>query len=169
MTADTDREMEHKWFKPDFMQYEACATCGIVRYADDKNKPCKGPTSLHTLSVPDDEIAGIRERRAKITPGEWRATKDGYIRNSNPVDSVIIAHVGGGWWDDPEMGHSLPRWQADATFIAHAPTDIDTLLSAITALQSREEDVRREERERCAKFVIEIASDAQQTRERYFG
>lgn len=33
---------KHDWFKPQFVGYECCRKCGIIRRADDKNKPCKG-------------------------------------------------------------------------------------------------------------------------------
>lgn len=34
--------VEHDWFKPDFLKWECCRKCGIVRRADDKNNPCRG-------------------------------------------------------------------------------------------------------------------------------
>lgn len=36
----------HEWFKPEFLTYECCRKCGIVRRADDKNSPCKGPVRV---------------------------------------------------------------------------------------------------------------------------
>lgn len=32
----------HEWFKADFMKWESCKKCGVVRRADDANSPCKG-------------------------------------------------------------------------------------------------------------------------------
>lgn len=37
-----ENEDAHDWFVPEFIGYECCRKCGIVRRADDKNKPCKG-------------------------------------------------------------------------------------------------------------------------------
>lgn len=39
----TTTGIEHDWFKPytDRM-WQSCRLCGIVRRADDNNKPCKG-------------------------------------------------------------------------------------------------------------------------------
>jgi len=51
---DPDFNRGHTWkpipLKEDGMQY--CETCGIVRRADDNNKPCKGPTRLRQLEKP---------------------------------------------------------------------------------------------------------------------
>lgn len=38
----------HVWFRPDLggRSWESCRVCGIVRRADDKNSPCKGPSKI---------------------------------------------------------------------------------------------------------------------------
>lgn len=46
---------EHDWFVPKFIGYECCRKCGIVRRADDKNKPCRGRV---TLSLRDEYTEG---------------------------------------------------------------------------------------------------------------
>jgi hypothetical protein len=33
---------EHDWFMPDFIGYECCRKCGIVRRSNGKNNPCPG-------------------------------------------------------------------------------------------------------------------------------
>lgn len=32
----------HCWFRFDERPWESCASCGVVRRRDDRNKPCKG-------------------------------------------------------------------------------------------------------------------------------
>lgn len=32
----------HKWIKPEWLDWQSCLACGIVRRGDDKNKPCPG-------------------------------------------------------------------------------------------------------------------------------
>lgn len=36
----------HDWFVPDFIGYECCRRCGIVRRCDRKNRPCRGVVKL---------------------------------------------------------------------------------------------------------------------------
>lgn len=36
----------HDWFTPNFIGYECCRACGIIKRADGKNKPCKGPVGV---------------------------------------------------------------------------------------------------------------------------
>jgi hypothetical protein len=36
----------HDWFVPDFIGYECCRKCGIVRRKDRKNKPCRGVVKI---------------------------------------------------------------------------------------------------------------------------
>jgi hypothetical protein len=37
---------DHKWFRPEQIDYDCCQDCGIVRRADDRNRPCPGPVSV---------------------------------------------------------------------------------------------------------------------------
>lgn len=43
MTGDSNG---HQWGYYKDMQWESCRACGIVRRADDKNTPCKGPVKV---------------------------------------------------------------------------------------------------------------------------
>ena len=36
----------HDWFVPAFIGRECCRKCGIMRRADDRNKPCRGKVVL---------------------------------------------------------------------------------------------------------------------------
>ena len=36
----------HEWFTPDFLAYECCRYCGIVRRLDGKNRPCRGRVGI---------------------------------------------------------------------------------------------------------------------------
>lgn len=42
----------HDWFMPNFLRYECCWKCGIVRRSDDKNKPCKGVVRVELRDEP---------------------------------------------------------------------------------------------------------------------
>ena len=45
----SEENTEHKWVLRDTTsgkKYDICKVCGIVRRADDKNLPCKGPTKI---------------------------------------------------------------------------------------------------------------------------
>lgn len=46
---------EHDWFVPEFIGYECCRKCGIVKRRDGKNKPCRG---VVTLSLRDEYTEG---------------------------------------------------------------------------------------------------------------
>lgn len=56
MNPDQWREIEevdgHKWgyWKKD--TFKCCQICGMIRRADKKNKPCKGPAKLRKLFPP---------------------------------------------------------------------------------------------------------------------
>ena len=77
----------------------------------------------------NEQLAEIRTRRAAITPGVWSASwawgKSGGVYNA--------------WAEAPfTSGTCLedvaPQAEADATFIAAAPGDVDTLLAMVDAL-----------------------------------
>jgi hypothetical protein len=36
----------HDWFRPDFVSYDCCRNCGIVRRMDGQNKPCRGQIGI---------------------------------------------------------------------------------------------------------------------------
>lgn len=41
---DRDADATHQWWI--WHGFECCAICGIVRRADRKNKPCRGPVKI---------------------------------------------------------------------------------------------------------------------------
>ena len=45
-------DTEHDWFKPDFLAYECCRKCGIVKRADGGNGPCKGVVRVEMRDDP---------------------------------------------------------------------------------------------------------------------
>jgi hypothetical protein len=47
-----EEKQEHEWFRPNFISYDCCRKCGIVRRADGNNKPCKGFVYLRALETP---------------------------------------------------------------------------------------------------------------------
>ena len=53
---------EHDWFRPDFIAYDCCRACGIVRRADGKNKPCRGEVKVT-----------LRDKPARPDIPQWRA------------------------------------------------------------------------------------------------
>lgn len=46
MTENEIGDETHDWFVPDFIGYECCRRCGIMRRYDRKNRPCRGPVSV---------------------------------------------------------------------------------------------------------------------------
>lgn len=57
--------MDHSWFQR--FGLICCKQCGIVRRADDKNKPCPGPVRLGLRNrIGGDRFAG----RAALEPTE---------------------------------------------------------------------------------------------------
>lgn len=76
-----------------------------------------------------------RDALASITTGPWKWTKDGggdyyYLEGSDPDDLVLSAHGEhtDGWIDAAE---------ADADFIAAAPTLVQTLLSQLAEIEGQ--------------------------------
>ena len=88
-------------------------------------------------------LAEIMERRGKITPGPWNCKDEhpgqacGYVRpNADKWDEVATCYARG----------DFANARADADFIAHAPTDIDTLLGIIAKLEARIEQLQEKGR-----------------------
>lgn len=74
----------------------------------------------------------IRERLGKITPGKWKYENSSYapeIHNSNRKIAKVLYHMGS---EDKEV---IPN----ADFIAHAPEDIEFLLSKIDRLTAEKD------------------------------
>lgn len=70
-----------------------------------------------------DQLEEIRARRAAITPGVWRAA---VWQQRRTVELEVHAHV----------THAIarlipPNDEANQTFIAHAPADVDLLLAEL--------------------------------------
>ena len=93
------------------------------------------------------ELDDIRARRDAVTPGVWSASwawgKSGEVYNA--------------WAEAPfTSGTCLedvaPQAEADATFIAAAPADIDTLLAMVDALTGERDEAQVLHRLVCAKF-----------------
>jgi hypothetical protein len=130
----------------------------------------KAAARLRTLSVPDDEIAGIRERRAKITPGPWEVKRAKYSTDG-AYDYGVGALVNGERKCIAEVfgrvaENAYTPADINAAFIAHAPTDIDTLLSVLTALQSRVSAQQRDLQEMARDFNTQITEAVAAERER---
>jgi len=47
-----DPDATHEWFKPSWLKWESCKVCGVVRRADRKNKPCRGPVKIVLKEAP---------------------------------------------------------------------------------------------------------------------
>lgn len=75
-----------------------------------------------------DELAAIRQRRAVLTEdGNWEVMYETVvIRNVQPFDDIANTMC-----------------YADASFIAHAPADIDRLLAEVGRLQGQLERIAR--------------------------
>lgn len=77
-------------------------------------------------------VAEIRERRKKITPGQWEAYTNGttvaVYRDGDTHNDII------GWPGFDGLDLPPSQVKSNARFIANAPTDIDTLLQIIDSL-----------------------------------
>lgn len=80
----------------------------------------------------DDELKQIEARANAATPGPW--VDVGYGRIAVGDETGKSVH----WWDWDCVEHGAQD-QADGTFIAHARTDIPSLIAAV-----RERDARIE-------------------------
>ncbi len=110
-----------------------------------------------------NEIDEIRARWAKATPGPWKLDDPDGDRNWVPVipgDSTFRADFARVWEVGVPRQDGLTGWrfvevpttQGDAEAIAHAPADIDTVLTAYDAeralREALEEQLRAAERDR---------------------
>lgn len=87
-------------------------------------------------AAPDTAAAveAIRRRREAITPGPWER----YQSTDGRADRWIKAD----WQTIAKMLYTTPQADVDADFIAHAPTDIDTLLAALASAERDRERYR---------------------------
>lgn len=86
------------------------------------------------MTLTDAQIAAIRERAAKATPGPWG------IGNTSPDQRMVLGENGEGRyvcsvqiWQTPRAFGLIeePQREANAAFIAAAITDIPALLAAL--------------------------------------
>ena len=102
----------------------------------------------------NEQLAAIRQRRDAVTPGVWSASwawgKSGEVYNA--------------WAEAPfTSGTCLedvaPQAEADATFIAAAPADIDTLLAMVDALTGERDALaaQLEQAQQYAAWVEQVA------------
>lgn len=84
---------------------------------------------------PMTSLTEIRERLEAITPGPWRSEEDGLtaieITCAARKDTVCVAEISTGY-----LAHFEREQVANATFIAHAPTDIARLLRIAEAAEA---------------------------------
>jgi hypothetical protein len=89
---------------------------------------------MRKMRLTNEELAAIRERAEKATPGPWFKESDEY-GNIN----VYFA------WDAPNGGNEVVERidsEDDADFIANARTDIPKLLAHIEALEVENERMK---------------------------
>ena len=102
----------------------------------------------------NEQLAAIKARRDAVTPGVWSASwawgKSGEVYNA--------------WAEAPfTSGTCLedvaPQAEADATFIAAAPADIDTLLAMVDALTGERDALaaQLEQAQQYAAWVEQVA------------
>lgn len=107
------------------------------------------------------EIDAIRGRLEAATKGPWHVTTnmDYWVEHTQPRDEADqpksfegeaagepftgIAHCGDIHW--PNYAVRQQEWEANADFIAHAPTDIATLLSALDTQERTIGELRERE------------------------
>lgn len=134
------------------------------------------------MTLTDTQLAEIRERADKATPGPWtergRPTDDwGYVRCANVDEDgfqpvIATTRAGHRVTDEDYAQHrrdGTDPYAHNAAFIAHARTDVPDLLSHIAFLDSQLSTIRKEatdaEREACAL----IADDFERTAESFGG
>lgn len=81
-----------------------------------------------------DELAAIRERAENATEGPWEAHE---ILDCHPGTTVEYIAVSPTDWGDLHFIDVEPEHGPDATFIAHARTDIPRLVNALQAVVDR--------------------------------
>lgn len=85
-----------------------------------------------------DKLREIAERLRNATPGEWKVDSSG-LGKGGPEDRVTIETVRPGGGNVIAKMNVMMPWQDDANFIAHAPTDIAFLLSALRRMEGEKE------------------------------
>ena len=120
---------------------DAAHECGwAIRKGD-----AGGATMGSGERLSDDEIAAIAARAEAATPGPWRSTwgddldpdaldETAIEAPEQPAGSIARMIVGSLWHNGPHVGCSEPN----ATFIAHARTDVPRLLGELARLRAVE-------------------------------
>lgn len=114
--------------------------------------------------APGLDVAAIAARCNAATPGPWRDTWEEFAAQTDHHEGGVVQQVvetgpdgddlpfpvvGLVWYDGPQ----LCTTKEDATFIAHARTDVPALLAALRAAEQEREAAVLAERERCADRV----------------
>lgn len=110
-------------------------------------------TNNDTRPATDAELAEIRERWAKATPGPWERDYGGtmgHIKSTTKAGTVAtptvcrydIWHPFG--IEDHDGLYPITQQEADGDAIANAPTDIAKLLARVDAAEAKVADQRRE-------------------------
>ena len=97
----------HAWVRRDGYRYDTCEICGIVRRADDKNNPCKGPVKIglrepEPQPTPDDECKPERPHDAQ---GCSRGTLGSIVPQ---LDTIPHNPAAGNRSPYPRHPHRLP-------------------------------------------------------------
>lgn len=89
-----------------------------------------------------DELDAIRERAAAATTGKW--STDNHKMGAGVVMPIPKARPGGelAWDSNPNRfdEYAVAQQHADATFIAHARTDVPVLLAEIDRVRAAQDD-----------------------------
>lgn len=90
--------------------------------------------------MPDDDFADVRERVGRASPGPWETTVDKCWGDAWTGLSIQRVSESA----DSDIAHACcePLDDADATFIAHARTDIPRLLKALDEARGEVERLR---------------------------
>lgn len=90
----------------------------------------------------DIDLAPIKERLAKATPGPWRVWRDPDPTKVRAT-AVETAWCHGDIEGDTELITDYLPTDADATFIANAPEDIAALVAEVERLREQVEAVKK--------------------------
>lgn len=92
-----------------------------------------------------DRLTEIRSRREKATPGEW-SVEDDFLVTFDPVENEYERRT-----IADTRYFRLPYADANAAFIASAPSDIDWLIARVEALRKLAGRHRYDEDKVCAR------------------
>jgi hypothetical protein len=99
------------------------------------------------MKLTQEQLEDIRQRAENATPGPWKwvgQTEGGFIPQGAYLGDTLIL-----------LGDHYENYKEDATFIAHARTDIPLLLDHIAELEA---EVKRLESEltECNRVYLEL-------------